>query len=228
MLERVTARTTVTTLGKFGQRDPFLDPSDSRAMNNVLPFELEHRRGAWGAFWKEQRLRIKVVSPPEQLDPARVATLAALVRDWPRTRSTIEAFLRTVQGHVPLDPPSAGGFDASSCGFDEPLGFCAIEIDADDPSEARIHFDTGLPDGYVMYTTPMSFICEEMWHGQASSKGRQGHREGGDLSADVSTVPATERPRMSELMHPSTGAAVLASRPWRSGVGFGRCCLGCS
>lgn len=89
-------------------------------------------------------------------NPTHEATLRALVDRWPEVKRAIARFAAELSPdhHVPLDPPTLGGFAAKDCGFDQELYFETIIVtDVDAPERARVTFYTGYPDGYATFET---------------------------------------------------------------------------
>ena len=109
---------------------------------------------SWRGMWREEKVRLAVAGPKEAPNPALLATLRALVASWPDIKRSIAEFARALgpDDHVPLDPPTLGGFAAVSCGFDGELTFESITVlDPADPTRAMVSFYTGYPDGYATF-----------------------------------------------------------------------------
>jgi hypothetical protein len=125
------------------------------ASTNPVPFELVFRGGGvWRAYWAEEKVIVEVDGTEEAPTGSLMATLADLIARWTEVKRTIAAFVRglTPDHHVPLDPPTIGGFAARSCGFDEDLVFASIGVTTRDaPHRAEVTFYTGYPDGYATY-----------------------------------------------------------------------------
>jgi len=123
-------------------------------MDAAPPFELTWiaKRGAWCARW--EGLGLVVAGGEDAPSSAHTATLADLVARWPEVRRAIAAFAAGLgpDGRVELLPRGGEYFPAGTCGFDGELGYLAIRVtDPEQPTRARVVFDTGLPDGYALY-----------------------------------------------------------------------------
>jgi hypothetical protein len=114
--------------------------------------------GRWRGRWVEARLFLVVAGSAEAPDPALLVSLRDALARWSEIQAAISAFVAALppEHHVPLDPPSLGGFAARSCGFDEALGFDSLSFtDPDTPERAVVTFCTGLPDGYASYAVTL-------------------------------------------------------------------------
>lgn len=119
-----------------------------------LPFDLVFRDTTWRGFWGAQKLIIEVAGTQEAPTATLLVTLRDVVARWAEVQQTIAAFARALASneHVPLDPPTLGGFAARSCGFDQELAFSSISVsDASLPKRVCVTFYTGYPDGYATY-----------------------------------------------------------------------------
>ncbi len=120
-----------------------------------LPFELVFRdKGAWRGYWAAEKVGVEVSGTEVGPTPSLLATLTDVIERWTEVKQTIAAFVRGLdpEHHVPLDPPTIGGFAARTCGFDDQLYFQSIGVTAHDaPHRVEITFYTGYPDGYATY-----------------------------------------------------------------------------
>lgn len=121
----------------------------------ALPFELSFPGPpTWRGYWAAEKVRVAVGGTEEAPTASLLATLRDVVSRWPEVRETIATFARGLapDHHVPLDPPTRGGFAARSCGFDGDLVFESIAVTApDSPHRVVTTFYTGYPDGYATY-----------------------------------------------------------------------------
>lgn len=123
-----------------------------------LPFQLSFRKGTWRTRWTEEKLFIIVGGTEEAPDDSRLATLGDVVATWPKVQQTIATYVRGLAAnhHVPLDPPTRGGFAADTCGFDSNPAFVSITVaDPDSPNRVVVTFYTGYPDGYATYAVTL-------------------------------------------------------------------------
>lgn len=125
------------------------------ASTNELPFELVFRpEGVWRGYWAEEKVGVEVGGTEEAPTGSLMATLGDVIARWAEVKQAIAAFVRGLapDHHVPLDPPSHGGFAARSCGFDGDLVFQSIDVTTPDaPRRVVVTFYTGYPDGYATY-----------------------------------------------------------------------------
>ncbi len=125
------------------------------ASTTTPPFELVMRgKDTWTAYWASEKVRVAVAGTAQAPHPALLATLLDVTARWREVKQAIATFARGLAAdhHVPLDPPTVGGFAARSCGFGEVLTFesiVATSIDA--PHRALATFYTGYPDGYATF-----------------------------------------------------------------------------
>lgn len=127
-----------------------VDPSSSPA----LPFELVFRGATWHGRWVAEKLGVVVGGTPARPDPALLATARDVIARWPEHRQAIATFVRGLAAdhHVPLDPPTLGGFAARTCGFGGELAFEAIAVtEVAAPRRVLVTFYTGYPDGYATF-----------------------------------------------------------------------------
>jgi len=124
-------------------------------MNETIPFELTPRgAGTWRGSWKEEKLRVTVAGTSDGPAPALLATLGQLVSRWAEVKQAIAAYTRALapDHHVPLDPPTLGGFAARSCGFAGAHAFESLTVLwPEAPERAVATFYTGEPDGYATF-----------------------------------------------------------------------------
>lgn len=124
-------------------------------MNAPLPFELAFRAPrTWRGYWATEKLRISVGGDEEGPAAPLMATLRDVIARWSELAQAIATFARGLAAdhHVALDPPTRGGFAASSCGFDGELVFESLTVtDVDSPHRAVASFYTGCPDGYATF-----------------------------------------------------------------------------
>jgi hypothetical protein len=102
-----------------------------------------------------EKLFVEVGGTEQAPAPSLVDTLRNVVTRWTEVKEDIASFVRGLEGahHIPLDPPTHGGFAARSCGFDQPLAFQSISVkSAEVPHRVVATFYTGYPDGYATYT----------------------------------------------------------------------------
>jgi hypothetical protein len=101
-------------------------------------------------MWREEKVRVAVVGTDAAPHPPSVVTLREVVRRWPPIKRAIAGYVRGLapDHHVPLDPPTRGGFAARSCCFDEELCFESLSVGEDG---VRVTFYTGYPDGYATF-----------------------------------------------------------------------------
>jgi hypothetical protein len=120
-----------------------------------LPFELVFRgNGTWRGRWAAAKVGVEVGGTDEAPTAALLETLRDVIARWPELARTIATYVRALapEHHVPLDPPSLGGFAARSCGFDDELVFQSTSVTiADAPRRVVATFYTGYPDGYATY-----------------------------------------------------------------------------
>lgn len=118
-----------------------------------LTFTLD-RRGRWYTRWPEERLGLILGGSASGPDPRLQATLEDVLARWPVVKAEISGFAASLTAghHIPLDPPSLGGFDARTCGFGGELWYLAIAVpDPAAPTRVEVTFYTGEPDGYATY-----------------------------------------------------------------------------
>lgn len=120
-----------------------------------LPFELVLRgKGSWRGRWAAEKVGVDVGGTDEGPSAALLETLGEVIARWPELPRTIAAYVRALapDHHVPLDPPTLGGFAARSCGFDGELVLQSISVTTPDaPRRVVVTFYTGYPDGYATY-----------------------------------------------------------------------------
>lgn len=128
-----------------------LDPAYWPEVETTLPFELVFRRDRWHARWAAEKVGVSVEGTEAGPSAALLATLHDAIARWPELRQAIATFVRGLapDHHVPLDPPTLGGFAARSCGFGAELAFESITVTAAD--HVAVTFYTGYPDGYATY-----------------------------------------------------------------------------
>jgi hypothetical protein len=121
----------------------------------AIPFELAFLgQQRWRGYWAAEKVRIAVGGTEEAPSPSLLATLGDVISRWAELKQTIATFARGLEAdhHVPLDPPTLGGFAAGSCGFDGELVFESIAVTAvDSPDRVVTTFYTGYPDGYATF-----------------------------------------------------------------------------
>ena len=123
--------------------------------STAVPFELGFRdRDTWRGRWAEERLFVAVLGTREAPNPAQLETLRDAVARWPELQQAVAGFVRGLAAdhHVPLVPPTLGGFAARSCGFEGELAFQSIAVTTSDaPQRVVVTFCTGYPDGYATF-----------------------------------------------------------------------------
>jgi len=120
-----------------------------------LPFELVSRaKGIWRAYWPAEEVSVEVIGTEEAPAPTLMDTLRDVITRWTAVKEDIATFVRGLDTghHVPLDPPTIGGFAARSCGFDQPFTFQSVSVESTElPHRVVVTFYTGYPDGYASY-----------------------------------------------------------------------------
>lgn len=123
--------------------------------STAVPFELAWRgRDTWRGRWVEERLFVAVLGTEEAPSAPLMETLRNTVARWPQLRQAVAGFVRALAAdhHVPLVPPTLGGFAAGSCGFEGELVFQSIAVTTSDaPQRVVVTLYTGYPDGYATF-----------------------------------------------------------------------------